>query len=681
MATTAPPINFDVNRSSSAASAIAFGGIPVTSAAPVDGDTLVYNAAQNQFVYAFATGGVTGPPGPTGAAGGPTGATGPTGLIQGPQGTAGPVGLSGPQGVKGPQGNPGPIGTIGSQGVAGSAGIAGNPGPIGSVGTGPLGPTGATGLQGPVGTMGAQGLQGLMGTSGAIGPAGITGTRGPIGTGPTGATGPPGIPSAITGSTGATGNSGPWKSAVDSISGTDVNMQYDNTYPAMANVNNFVVGPQTTEFVGTQMWFLNALGTANIGIFRAGTVTGTQWTQANRFQYSVAFGTNNIANQNGTLVCGSNNTLNTNAQFASIYGGGHHLCQAQGQLVMCGGGGATPALGNVQNSVGGATFFGAGVSNVNSNIGPNNGDSVLVAGSGNSTFGQYSGIGAGSSNSAQAAGGFVGAGANNTIGPAAANVNSAILCGSNNSATAVGSLVGAGVSNTAMTTEGIAFVGANNTCGGATAFDQPTVLCGASNNSNFPQATIVCGSSNAITGGSQNAIMCGVSNTVSANNSIAIGSNCSVIHTSALMWSPTTAVASTANNGATFVADGGMTVYSAATLTSGVSLAPSIPTWASFCAREYKEDVVGIECDAVALALERIPIYAFNYIGCDAEETYIGPMAGDWHAAFPSGKDRERIDTMDLDGVAMAAIIALAADIDALYAEWDDVCRARWWPE
>ena len=38
-------------------------------------------------------------------------------------------------------------------------------------------------------------------------------------------------------------------------------------------------------------------------------------------------------------------------------------------------------------------------------------------------------------------------------------------------------------------------------------------------------------------------------------------------------------------------------------------------------------------------------------------------MAQDWHQAFPSEKDPLKIDTMDLDGVALAAIKGLQAII------------------
>jgi hypothetical protein len=92
--------------------------IPITTGAPVDGDLLVYNAANGQLEFTSGGGGST------------TGATGPTGAT-GSQAPTGPTGASSP--------TVGLTGTTGSQGSTGPISI-----------TGPTGPTGATGATGPV---------------------------------------------------------------------------------------------------------------------------------------------------------------------------------------------------------------------------------------------------------------------------------------------------------------------------------------------------------------------------------------------------------------------------------------------------------------------------------------------------------------------------------------------------
>ena len=78
----------------------------------------------------------------------------------------------------------------------------------------------------------------------------------------------------------------------------------------------------------------------------------------------------------------------------------------------------------------------------------------------------------------------------------------------------------------------------------------------------------------------------------------------------------------------------------------------------------------------VLARVEQLPLYTYNYIGQDPAVTNRGPVAQEWHALFPSGKDPLKIETMDLDGVALAAIQGLAARNAALEAEVAEL-RAR----
>lgn len=68
----------------------------------------------------------------------------------------------------------------------------------------------------------------------------------------------------------------------------------------------------------------------------------------------------------------------------------------------------------------------------------------------------------------------------------------------------------------------------------------------------------------------------------------------------------------------------------------------------------------------VLARVEQLPLYTYNYIGQDPAVVNRGPVAQEWHALFPSGKDPLKIETMDLDGVALAAIQGLAARNRAL---------------
>jgi hypothetical protein len=70
--------------------------------------------------------------------------------------------------------------------------------------------------------------------------------------------------------------------------------------------------------------------------------------------------------------------------------------------------------------------------------------------------------------------------------------------------------------------------------------------------------------------------------------------------------------------------------------------------------------------------LERVralPITTWNYLTDDASVRHIGPMAQDFTAVFGVGGDDRTIHPMDGQGVALAAIQGLAAQVAALQGE------------
>ena len=102
-----------------------------------------------------------------------------------------------------------------------------------------------------------------------------------------------------------------------------------------------------------------------------------------------------------------------------------------------------------------------------------------------------------------------------------------------------------------------------------------------------------------------------------------------------------------------------------------MNLAAGLSAWVSD--RNAKENLRPF--DGVLERLERIPIYEYNYKGQAAERVCRGPMAQDWHSEFQSDKDPLRIDTMDLDGVALAAIKELSSQVRELRAEVERLKR------
>jgi hypothetical protein len=84
-----------------------------------------------------------------------------------------------------------------------------------------------------------------------------------------------------------------------------------------------------------------------------------------------------------------------------------------------------------------------------------------------------------------------------------------------------------------------------------------------------------------------------------------------------------------------------------------------------------KENLVRADGQQVLNRLDDVPIYYWSAIGHSA--LHLGPMAQDFYAAFGLGDDDKAIATIDLDGVALAAIQGLHAENQSLRAQVDNL--------
>jgi hypothetical protein len=123
---------------------------------------------------------------------------------------------------------------------------------------------------------------------------------------------------------------------------------------------------------------------------------------------------------------------------------------------------------------------------------------------------------------------------------------------------------------------------------------------------------------------------------------------------------------------------GGAGFYSKSNLTAGVELKPGASAWSSVSDVNLKENFRDLDGAEVLAKLVRMPIQEWNYKAQNARVRHAGPTAQDFHAAFGLGEDPLRISTIDADGIALAAVRALAlenqtlrADLDALRARLD----------
>jgi hypothetical protein len=117
----------------------------------------------------------------------------------------------------------------------------------------------------------------------------------------------------------------------------------------------------------------------------------------------------------------------------------------------------------------------------------------------------------------------------------------------------------------------------------------------------------------------------------------------------------------TANNQFSVRAAGGYRLFSNATLTTGVGISAGGGSWTQLSDRNAKENFGAVNSRDVLRKVLTLPISTWSYKG----QTYrhIGAMAQDFYAAFKVGENDKTITTVDPDGVALAAIQGLNAEM------------------
>jgi hypothetical protein len=115
-------------------------------------------------------------------------------------------------------------------------------------------------------------------------------------------------------------------------------------------------------------------------------------------------------------------------------------------------------------------------------------------------------------------------------------------------------------------------------------------------------------------------------------------------------------------------ASGGFYLFSDATAKTGVKLNPGSGTWSSLSDRTMKTGVTTLDDAAVLAKVAALPLSEWSYTA-ERGVRHVGPMAQDFYAAFRVGEDDRHITSVDEDGVALAAIKALAVENHGLRAE------------
>jgi len=113
--------------------------------------------------------------------------------------------------------------------------------------------------------------------------------------------------------------------------------------------------------------------------------------------------------------------------------------------------------------------------------------------------------------------------------------------------------------------------------------------------------------------------------------------------------------------------NGGYRLYSGWTLTTGVLLSPGGGSWTSVSDRNLKENFRDINTEDILVKVGSLPLSNWNYKAQEKDVRHIGPMAQDFYAAFHlDGQSDTTINTLDIDGINMAAIQALKMRTDEL---------------
>jgi len=173
-------------------------------------------------------------------------------------------------------------------------------------------------------------------------------------------------------------------------------------------------------------------------------------------------------------------------------------------------------------------------------------------------------------------------------------------------------------------------------------------------------ATVAGGASN-VASGERSTVPGGSYNVAAGAYSFAAGRQAKANNQGCFVWGDSTSadVNCSTSNGWVARASGGVTFYTDAGMTTGVTAAAGGGSWASVSDRNLKENVEQVDSQALLASLAQVPVATWNYKSQDDSIRHIGPMAQDFYAAFGVGEDDTHITTVDADGVALAAIQGL----------------------
>jgi hypothetical protein len=345
---------------------------------------------------------------------------------------------------------------------------------------------------------------------------------------------------------------------------------------------------------------------------------------------------------------------------------------------------------SVASGVEGATIGGGGSSFYPNRVTADYG--TIGGGSYNIASGEGATVGGGHGNTVSGTLGTICGGYINTTSSGSATVGGGILNtasgdyatvsgGEENTSSGSWATIGGGFTNVVSGTDATIGGGMLNAAGG----DYTTIGGGLGNYANGNYATISGGVENTASGyratvgggwynntsGDYATVSGGYYNIASGDYSFAAGRRARAAADGCFVWGDSTDAAFNCSNPDRFMvrASGGVYLYTNPTVTLGAYLAPNSGSWSSLSDRNAKENFQSVDPEYVLEQVVQMPVSTWNYIGEADGIRHLGPMAQDFYVAFGLGDSERYINTLDADGVALAAIQGLYTKNQALEAE------------
>jgi hypothetical protein len=316
--------------------------------------------------------------------------------------------------------------------------------------------------------------------------------------------------------------------------------------------------------------------------------------------------------------------------------------------------GGSPA-NDVAPGVRGATIAGGGVPSGNT-------DPNFVAEAPNRVTDAYGTVGGGYANRAgndtgvtiDAAFATVAGGIGNT----ASGVDSTVAGGGVNTASGPFSTISGGVENQAVNNYATVAGGQGNIASGQWSFTSGFTNLAAGSYS------FATGANNTISAGGTGSVVLG-------QNANATHAGCFVFGDSYSLNDRVVTDCGGGDNQVVMRADGGYFLYSIGSGAFGAQLLHGSSSWTTFSDRNGKEHIRPTDPRLVLATLVAVPVSTWNWKSQEASIRHMGPMAQDFYAAFGLGETDRGINTVDGQGVALAAIQGLNAKVEERLAAKD----------